>query len=609
MFLVDQHTRILKRLLFLLIPYSLVRVGFYFYHLNTYKKFIPDDIFESFLLGIRFDIAAICLLNLPIILLSLIPSKNKKLIFSERLLFITINSAGILASVDDYELFSFMGKRLSFDLFFITDDILEQLPQLTLHYWYFPLGSLLFAIIYYLFDKKYFKLKYRVSSLIGTIVSGFFLIGICFIGIRGGLQHKSINVQSAFTQGHNELGHLVLNTPYHFLRTLKNKSIEKVKYFKNDEEALNIIMNARDLRPRKKSEQKKNIVLIIMESFSSEYLEAGYMPFIDELKKESIFFPYHLANGRRSIDALPALLCGLPSLLDEPISKSIFSGNKFSCMPKILKDQGYTNYFYHGGSKGTMGFEAYTLSTGFDKYFSRNDYPHGDFDGTWGVYDGPYLNYFAEQLGKAPEPFLASVFTLSSHQPYSVPAEMKGKFPTGTLEIHESIGYADNALKFFFEKVKKEPWFTNTIFFITADHTSKLESKKYNNTIGRFRVPLLIYGAAEDWDTEKVTQHSDIPRTVLELLGFSGDLLPATAVSLLASDKGFGLDYADGREYLLIGLNEVLGLNKNNSQMKYSYDWESGKLTLLGESQDPLLKAYLQYFFNGLINNNLSIYR
>jgi hypothetical protein len=69
------------------------------------------------------------------------------------------------------------------------------------------------------------------------------------------------------------------------------------------------------------------------------------------------------------------------------------------------------------------------------------------------------------------------------------------------------------------------------------------------------------------------------------------------------------LNYADGRDYFLVTENEVTTLTKDNAQKKYSYDWNTGDLKLIGESQDPLLKSYLQYFVNGLINNNLSINR
>lgn len=599
----SHQIRLIKRLLFLLIPYSLLRIGFYFYHLSIYKQFTQEEIFESFLLGIRFDIAAILLVNAVTIFLSFIPSTNHKFLTFERVLFIFLNTAAMIVAIDDYELFLFMGKRLSWDFFAITDDIVQQLPQITLNYWYLPFIAISFGIGFYFFDKKFFKLKIKQTTWF-SYATGILLLGLSFIGIRGGLQHKSINVQSAFIQGKNELGHLVLNSPYHFLRTLKNKPITKLKYFANDDEAKNIILNARNLRDGIKGVKNANVVMIILESFSSEYMEKGYTPFLDELKKKGLFFPHHLANGRRSIEALPSLLCGLPSLLLEPISKSIYSGNKFDCMPSILKEAGYTNYFFHAGARGTMGFESFTLANGFDKYFSREEYGDKDYDGTWGIFDGPYLQFFSSQISKIKEPFLAGVFTLSSHQPYKIPAEFAGKFPKGTLEIHETIGYTDFALRKFFGTAEKQKWFKNTLFIITSDHSQKLESKKFSNMVGRYRVPLLIMGPGiAAGEIKKVTQHSDIPKSILDFVEIESEL-PATSVSVFAEDAGAGMNYADGSTYFLATNGKLLMLEK-----EYEYNWETGETSNESVSTNPLLKAYLQYYMNGLIDNNLSLFR
>jgi len=603
--------RLLKRFSFLIICYSLIRIGFYFYHLNVYKHFHSEDIIQSFILGIRFDIAAICLVNAPIVLMSILPWRNRFYLGVERSLFVFLNFVGIVISLVDYELFLFVGKRMAYDLFFVTGDIIDQLPQMIVNFWFVPVVAIALCFAIYLFDKNLFRLSGRPINKKSHFALSVLIAGLTFVGIRGGLQHKSINVQSAFTQGKNELGHLVLNSPYHFLRTLKNKSIQKLTYFKTDKEAVEVVLKKRDFRFSKTFSGQKNIVLIIMESFSLEYMEKGFMPFLDELKKKSLYYPYHLANGRRSIDALPSVLCGLPGLIDEPISKSSFQGNKFVCMPQILKEKGYTNVFFHGGAKGTMGFESYTLANGFDKYYSKNDYPHGrDFDGHWGIFDGPFFQFFNQELKETKEPFLGAIFSLSSHQPYSIPAGMS--FPKGTLEIHESIGYADDSLRRFFEKAQTEKWYANTIFVITSDHTSKLESKKFQNQIGKYRVPLIIFAPGEklgEMNTQKVTQHSDIPKTILDLAGADGGEMAATGVSILSGDMGYALNYADGQDYLFVSKDEVIRLTKNGTQESYVYDWETGDATTPVENQDPILKAYIQYFLNGLISNNLSLYR
>jgi phosphoglycerol transferase MdoB-like AlkP superfamily enzyme len=595
-----------------MIPYTLLRVGFYFYHLNTYRLFSQEEIFESFLLGIRFDVAAICLVNAPIVLLSSIQSFNERYLRIERILFIFINASFIIGAANDYELFSFMGKRLSWDFFVITQDIFQQLPQVFLHFWYLPMGAVAFAVWSYFLDRKYFALKLRRISSWKLFVSSVLVIGFSFVGIRGGLQHKSINVQSAFIQGKNDLGHLVLNSPYHFLRTLRNQSSEKKVFFASDDEAKNIILNSRNFKRDYSEAKKSNVILIILESFSLEYVEEGFAPFLSELKTKSLSFPYHLANGRRSIEALPSFLCALPSLLDEPISKSNFQSNQFDCFPDHLKKNGYTNLFYHAGARGTMGFESYTLSHGIDKYFSKENYPdQKDFDGTWGIFDEPYLKYVGKELGKYPTPFFVGIFTLSSHQPYAIPFQYKGKFPKGTLEIHESIGYTDYSLREFFTSIKNEPWYKDTLFIITADHTQKLHSKKFQTMVGRYRVPFIIFHPSKDLsgiNTEKVTQHSDIPESVLDFVGVKGDL-NGMGASVFSEDIGMAVDYVDGTNFVLVKKDGVVSLDKNGDQSFYSHNWENGELVLAGKSENPLLKAYLQYYINGLIKNNLSLYR
>ena len=591
----SRQWRLIGRLLFLLIPYSLLRLGFYFYHHSSYVSFSTPEILESFLLGMRFDLAAICLINIPLIVLAIFPKVGERL---ERWFFILWNAIFMIGSFIDFELFTFNGKRMSLEFFVIGGDILDQLPQLFVYYWYLNLAAVVFVAVFYFFDRKFFTAKEDK----GKVWTGILLAGLSFVAIRGGLQHKSINIQSAFVQGQNELGHLVLNTPYHFLRTFKNKRLEKLKYF---DEPKNIV---KDLRQENdfKGIKNANVVLIILESFSQEYVEGGYTPFLSELAKKSLNFERHLANGRRSIEALPSILCGLPSLVGEPISKSSFSGNKFNCFPKILKTAGYTNHFFHAGARGTMGFEAYTLANGFDRYFSKSEYPEKNhYDGTWGIFDEPYLQYVARHLDAMTPPFLVGVFTLSSHQPYAIPEEYKGKFKKGSLEIHESIGYTDYALKKFFEAIQDKPWAKNTLFVITSDHTQKLETQKFENMVGKYRVPMLFYVPGYEFDipANKVTQHSDIPKSVLDFVELEGEM-PLTGESVFANGDGLAINDA-GSSYFMIRGEKLTTLRKTHEVAGFKYDWATGK-TSPGEPEEKNIKAFVQYFINGLISNNLS---
>jgi hypothetical protein len=78
---------------------------------------------------------------------------------------------------------------------------------------------------------------------------------------------------------------------------------------------------------------------------------------------------------------------------------------------------------------------------------------------------------------------------------------------------------------------------------------------------------------------------------------------------VLSSDSGLAMNFIDNREYLMVSGTDVFKISKDGSQIKQKYDWETGEFSSPEASTDPLLKAYLQYYLNGLINNNLSLYR
>ena len=176
-----------------------------------------------------------------------------------------------------------------------------------------------------------------------------------------------------------------------------------------------------------------------------------------------------------------------------------------------------------------MHFDSFSRLAGFENFVGLNEYPKGnpeDFDEYWGVLDEPMMQYATKVIDEAPKPVVLGLFSLSSHHPYYIPPKYRGKFPKGNLEIHESIGYTDYSLEQFFKTAEKKPWFNNTIFVVTADHTQKSDPKKnyYITLSGYHRVPLLIYvpglhDANVKVARERVTQHIDIMPSVLDLLG------------------------------------------------------------------------------------------
>src|SRR5690606_8681897 len=105
--------------------------------------------------------------------------------------------------------------------------------------------------------------------------------------------------------------------------------------------------------------------------------------------------------------------------------------------------------------------------------YGKKEYKNdADYDGIWGIWHEPFLQFMADKLDEMPQPFFASFFSLSSHHPFKVPAKYKGKFPAGPLPVHEPVGYTDYAMKQCFVKASETEWYRNTLFVRVADHAT-----------------------------------------------------------------------------------------------------------------------------------------
>jgi phosphoglycerol transferase MdoB-like AlkP superfamily enzyme len=443
---------------------------------------------------------------------------------------------------------------------------------------------------------------------------------------RGGLQLRPISLVTAgeYTSPNNIP--LIVNTPFSIFSTYEMDAISEKKYYGEAEvkkiyDPVVVPDNKEDKKFR-----KLNVVILIVESLSEEYSgklnkehEAGtykgYTPFIDSLMDHSLYFNYSFANGKRSIEGIPAVVSGLPALMDDAYLTSVFSGNKINSLPLLLKKEGYSSAFFHGGKNGTMNFDAYAKVAGFDNYYGKNEYNNDkDYDGEWGIYDEEFLQYTAKTLMATQAPYVSVIFTLSSHHPYSVPLRYKNKFPKGTLEIHESMGYADYSLKQFFRTIEKDPSFDSTLFVITADHTSIVESPYYQNSLGAYAIPIIYYmhNSGLSGQSSMVTQQADIMPSILDLIHYKE---PYAA---------FGRSVFDsvGPHFAVSYVNNVYQLVKDGYVLQFSndkpiglYDLSADRLlknNLLPTSPEraktieTFLKAYIQTYNGRMIENKLT---
>lgn len=539
--------------LLLMAIYMLSRWVFFYMNKSSFPDVTFHDMMTICLGGLRFDISALCYLNMLCIMMQFLPIKIRDTVWYQRIvkiLFIVINAIGIAANSADIVYFEFGGRRTTFTIFseFGGESNLDTifLNSITNYWLVWVFGIAMIAIIALLYynpikqDRP--KSTYPTNKVYYTIHTIVFLIAGILVagGARGGLKLKMhpLRQDSAELYCKKPLeAAIVLNTPFTLITTAHKTGYKDPGFFAKEE--LDSIFNPiRNIHPKGGEMNRMNVVVFLMESFSMEYTGffnkdkdggnyQGYTPFLDSLLSQSYSFEYGFANGMRSVDCMPASFAGIPRYFD-PFCYFIYSNNALQGLPAMLKEEGYTTAFFHGAPNTTLGFKSFTNSIGFETYYGMDEYEHKeDFDGTWAIFDEPYLQYFAresDRIANEGQPFFLTVFTASSHEPFTIPEEHKGTFTRGDIPMHKSISYADYSIQQYFEQVKDKSWFNNTIFVFTADHCGVSYRDDYNNEMGRFLIPIFFYTPGGQlpvmYDTTRLIQQTDITPTLLGLLNY-----------------------------------------------------------------------------------------
>ena len=547
---------LLCNFLLLYILYTLTRAVFVACNWSLFGSHLSTGyLIGLFVAGLRFDTTAILYLNLPLILCFLLPLHWKErpgFYRAVRVGFVIINGIGLGANLCDCAYFPFSGRRTTWSVmqeFGGEADFWGIIRQEMLPYWYLVIiGLALFWALWHFFCTPApltAKKKGLPAYYVGQTLALALAAGLAIGGIRGGftkavrpitLSNANQYVTQAIDAG------IVLNTPFSLIRTMDKKPFVEPQYM-SMEEAERIWSPVKQpssksneepslrLSPKGGAGRGPNVVILILESFGRQAQEEGFMPFVDSLAHVGRSFAYSYANGRKSIDAMPSVLAGIPCFV-EPFFLTPAALNDISGIAgELTRHKGYHSAFFHGAENGSMGFQAFARSSGFTDYYGRTEYeadPHyggrADFDGTWAIWDEEFLQFFCDKMTEMPEPFVTGVFTASSHSPFRVPSRYEGRFREGSHPLFATISYSDHAVRRFFEKASRQPWYGNTLFVITADHTSMQNAPAFTTDLGLYAVPVIFYApglpALCGVDNERVVSQADIMPTVLGLMGY-----------------------------------------------------------------------------------------
>jgi len=628
---------LIYRILIILLLFSVSRAGFYVFNNKMFPGLTAGEFLTIMRGGLLFDISATVYINMVFILFQLVPFDfryGRKYQKSLAWLFFITNGVAFAANTADFVYYRFVFKRATSDIFGTFEgepNIIKMILRFLIDYWPATLFCITLWVVMVWLYRRLEPVKPQPSNrTVYTIVNILMIplaAGLMIGGARGSLNESTRPISNSnaarYVKDPKNVA-IVLNTPFSIFRTSGKKPLEKKNFFNEDE--LKVLFDPHHIPSGDKPVKSENVVVIILESFGREYIGAlnrdldsgkysGYTPFIDSLINVSLTFDVSLANGKKSIDAMPSILASIPSL-ETPYTISHYSNNQIEGLASHLKKKGYYTTFFHGALSGSMGFDSFARMSGFEDYVSYEDYPYsGDTDGMWGIWDEPFFGFFAEKMKEFPQPFLASVFSLSSHHPFIVPEKYRNKFKKGPVPIAEVVGYTDFALGEFFRKISSEPFFENTLFVITADHTNESIHKEFQNSFGLYSVPVILYKPGSDLKgiKNRIAQQIDIMPTVLhylnydeEFIAFGNDLFDDSYEPFAFNTNG-STYHLYMRDHILIMIDyKPVGLYNYKSDKFLEIDLKEKEpdLLLLMENK---LKAIIQSYNSRLIDNDMIV--
>ena len=634
--------RLLSNILLVYLLYALCRVVYVMEFWDIYAAGWHLLDFGSLLAGsLRFDTSAILYTNVLWVVMMLFPVSRKENPTYHTLcrwVFVVVNTFALIINLCDAVYFQYTMRRTTVTIFheFGNENNLGSIfGQEALAHWYFFLLAAVLAYgmwrLYITPRLDYRQLKWKPYA-VATFLSLLAYAPFCVAGMRGGWTRdvRPITISNAnnYCDRPTEAG-IVLNTPFALIRTYGFNEFEVPDYFSDEAEMAQIFDPIH--HPTDSTFKKKNVVVIIIESFGREYIGAynkhldgghykGYTPFADSLIAHSLTFTHSYCNGRKSIDGMPSILSSIPMFV-EPFFLSPYSNNAISGIADCLNGKGYSTAFFHGAERGSMGFMAFARATKFQNYYGREDFVAdkrtvGDeaFDGWWGISDEPFLQYMNLKLSETPQPFMAAVFTLSSHHPFRVPDPYKDVYKEEALPIHKVIRYTDNALRLFFESARKQPWFENTIFAITSDHTNMSNHEEYKTDLGGFCSPVIFYDPTGEMGVgmrDAIAQQIDIMPTILGYLGYDQPYL-GFGIDLLKTpaEDTWAVNYLNGI-YQYVKYGYVLQFDGQHAKAVYRLDDSLMKQNLLGKVKEQAqmeleLKAIIQQYMERITQNRLT---
>ncbi len=589
------------------------------------------EFITSFYWGVRLDIGAIFYSNFIFFVYyflfsDMLPANYRKTV--SIFLLLIINLPFFAINVIDLAYYKFTFRRSTVDLFAVITGSLPAIGSFWKAWWWLFLLFIVLCVVAAWFFNRILKneaLAKRNKLLADVFIALCFLVPLGLLA-RGLAERPLIPSSPLLYLPANDLP-LASNSTFTVLYSVfkHQTQLKEKNYFSPSQ--LDTLFTAKQQFHSQQPFNKMNVVVFVMESFAKEYIDTNSRlraktPFLDSIMAESIVCNNGYTNGLESNKGLVAILGSIPPFFDEPYYYSAYSSNNIRGIGSILKEEGYNTSFFMGAGYDHFGFARFSKMLGIDNYYSIQDYGNDKhFDGNWGIYDHYFLPYAARTIVKKKTPFFSTIFNISTHFPYKIPDSLKNQFTiNGQIAEQNSMSYLDYSLRLFFDVVKNETWYNNTLFVFSADHNIYWDVQDKADLYKTFMIPIFFYlpGEKNHRVINKTVQQLDIIPSILDLLHYNQSFMSFGKSVFDTLSPAIAINHFNDL-YQAIDSNYLFGYNERTEQPAYLYNFRqdtalSKNLLQNGNvpnqhavAMEQHLKAVMQYFNNSMIKNKLFV--
>lgn len=563
--------------LFWLLFEVVIRGLFIVYNADMTGHLTVGELARVFLYGSQMDLsmAGYFLLASGLILTAsmLVKSKLPNYILNGLHTFLVVVCA--LVAVIDMELYRHWGFRLdTAPLFYVKNAGSAAMGsvEVSVVFKLLLIGTALIAIFLFLYDRV---ITPRVAALTPGRKPGIAVLlmisAAMILPIRGSLSVAPMNTGFVYFHKTNAFAnHAAINVVWNFLYNLRGQHRMKYpedlmpkqvaeRYFRE------FYPPASEISQKLWEEEKPNIILFILESFTADVIEplggrSGVTPNFGRLCSEGALFTNFYSSGDRTDKGLISILSGYPA---QPVTSIIKHPAKTQRLPYLnhyMRDLGYQTSFVYGGDINFANFRSYLTSSRFDHITTVDDFPEEYNTSKWGVHDHIVFQRALQECDTARHPFFKVILSLSSHEPFDVP--MVPQFPGSEAEtlFLNSCYYTDRSIGDFMIRARSAPWWDNTVIIFVADHGHRFPGAKEIKDKERYRIPLLFVGGAVKSDTviHKFASQTDFPNTLLSQLSapsnaftFSKDIMSPSSRSFATYFFNNGYGFVSDDQYII----------------------------------------------------------